>query len=157
MGHGRQGLCPPTSLFPSPLGQPLLLPILLPSWGTLWASSEDSGELTFPLEARCLMMEEDTNDEVVSPTEAPSQEYWACVNSLDTFLIPSHSLHTRRSGHREAKRLAHGHTAASGRARIRARAARWRGCVFTCLSYRFSMSAKCIGHGGARVQREVSR
>lgn len=63
------------------------------------------------------MMEEDTNDEVVSPTEAPSQEYWACVNSLDTFLIPSHSLHTRRSGHREAKRLAHGHTAASGRAR----------------------------------------
>ena len=64
------------------------------------------------------MMEEDTNDEVVSPTEAPSQEYWTCVNSLDTFLIPSHILHTRRSGHREAKRRAQGYTAASGRTRI---------------------------------------
>lgn len=79
------------------------------------------------------------------------------MNSLDTFLIPSHILHTRRSGHREAKRLAQGHTATSGRARILAQAACWRGCEFTCLSYCFSMSAKCTGHGGARVQREVSR
>lgn len=28
--------------------------------------------------------------------------------------------------------------------------------MFACLSYCLSMSAKCIGHGGARVQREVS-
>lgn len=118
VGHGQQGLGPPTGLFPSPLGQPLLLPILLPSWGAPWASSEDSGEPTFPLEAQCLMMEEDTNDEVLSPPEAPSQEYWTCVNLLDTFRIPSHILHTRRSGHREAKRRAQGHTAASGRTRI---------------------------------------
>ena len=95
--------------------------------------------------------------QVVFHTEVPSREYWTCVNSLDTFLIPSHILHTRRSGHREAKSLAQGHTATSGRARILAQAARWRGCVLTCLSYCFSVSAKCIGHGGARVQREVSR
>lgn len=29
--------------------------------------------------------------------------------------------------------------------------------MLTCLSYCFSVSAKCIGHGGARVQRQVSR
>lgn len=47
-GHGQQGLCLPTCLFLSPLGQRLLLPILLPSWGAPWASSEDSSEPTFP-------------------------------------------------------------------------------------------------------------
>lgn len=55
-----------SSLFPSPLGQRLLLPTLLPSWGAPWASSEDSGEPTFPLRAHCLMMEEDIKDELYS-------------------------------------------------------------------------------------------
>lgn len=68
-GHRQQGLCLFLSLPGSschPLGQRLLPPTLLPSWGAPWASSEDSGEPTFPLKAHCLMMEEDTNDELHS-------------------------------------------------------------------------------------------